>query len=491
MFSVSFVTLALLLALTNFTAATQVNPDSINTSSLTQKQAEEMNFGLNLSNNAAVTPPFVYRPPQVPLEVEQYPVAPNGLELEQVHIYIRHGERTPVGVRLAGPPANIPENWIMCKTVREFQAAVSQYSTENQGDDALWSRRGVERRNGTTVDGECLLGGLTDTGRQSTFNYGAALRRLYVDKLSFLPDKLATSGEIYLRSTNMPRTMESLQHVLHGIYPISKCDPSALPPILLRNGKDENLYGNTYACKRLELLQLGFAKAAAAAYNPTLEPLDNKVSKYIGGNPVRLDGKPRASGIMDTIRAAVAHGIRVPPEFEDKVIVDTIERGIVAEWFAGTYKTEEVRRLGMGPLLSDVARKMQQKADKRDQDPLKLLIHATHDTAIAAICATLDVFDDLWPAFTASVTFELFKKSEQEDAASKQGVLSSFMSRPAVEHYVRMRYQNKNMALPACAEEGKHLPGHPEFCTLAAFRERIRQLTPVDWETECSISGRS
>lgn len=34
---------------------------------------------------------YIYRPPQVPLDVEGYPVAPAGLELEQVHIYVRHG----------------------------------------------------------------------------------------------------------------------------------------------------------------------------------------------------------------------------------------------------------------------------------------------------------------------------------------------------------------------------------------------------------------
>lgn len=44
-----------------------------------------------------------------------------------------------------------------------------------------------------------------------------------------------------------------------------------------------------------------FHLAAAAAWNTTLEPLDKKLSKYIGGNPIRLDGKPRASGILDTV----------------------------------------------------------------------------------------------------------------------------------------------------------------------------------------------
>jgi hypothetical protein len=35
--------------------------------------------------------PNAQRPPQVPLDVDQYPVAPHGLELEQVHVFVRHG----------------------------------------------------------------------------------------------------------------------------------------------------------------------------------------------------------------------------------------------------------------------------------------------------------------------------------------------------------------------------------------------------------------
>jgi hypothetical protein len=29
--------------------------------------------------------------PQVPLEVDKYPIAPEALKLEQVHVYVRHG----------------------------------------------------------------------------------------------------------------------------------------------------------------------------------------------------------------------------------------------------------------------------------------------------------------------------------------------------------------------------------------------------------------
>ncbi|OBZ78072.1 putative acyl-CoA synthetase YngI [Grifola frondosa] len=416
----------------------------------------------------------------VPLDVDGYPVAPPELELQQVHIYMRHGERSPVAVRMSTPPANIPEHWMFCMTARRFHAAVASASAgSHSGEDdeePPHTRRVVERKDGTAV---------------STYNYGLALRKLYVDKLGFLPDVARSNDEIYLRATNMPRTIESLQQVIHGLYPISKSAKDFIPQLRIRNGKDENLFGNTLACKRLEILQVGFAQAAAAAWNRTLKPLDKKISKYIGGNPVRLDGKPRASGILDTIRAAEAHNVEVPSEFKQKGVIDVIEKAVVQEWFAGCETPGlNTRNARNGSLLSDLSRKMGLKAEKGEDDPLKILVHNTHDTCLAGLCNTLDIFDEKWPAFTSSVTFELFKKRQQDESPSStswQTILTPF-KRPnnPTEHYVRIRYQNKNKPIPFCAGEGRHLPGSPEFCTLTAFRERVLELTPVDWEAECA-----
>lgn len=69
------------------------------------------------------------------------------------------GERTPVGVRLAGPPANIPEHWNMCHTARKFRAAVSsslgaEHAREHGDDETISTRKLVERRDGSRVEGE-------------------------------------------------------------------------------------------------------------------------------------------------------------------------------------------------------------------------------------------------------------------------------------------------------------------------------------------------
>ncbi|KAF9255270.1 phosphoglycerate mutase-like protein [Marasmius fiardii PR-910] len=435
--------------------------------------------------------------PKAPgLDVERYPVAPEGLELEQVHIYIRHGERTPLRARLNYQPANLPEHWLLCKTARWMQASTLTGSI----DSLPRMRKIIERKDGSTAEDECPFGGLTDLGMKSTFNYGTSLRKLYIDKLGFIADTLEDPRQFYFRTTDTPRTTDSLQQIINGLYPSSKCNQKTMPSIHVRNRRDDSLIGNPSNCRRLEILLAGFAQAAASTFNPTLEPLDKKLSKYMGGKPVRVDGKPRASGILDTIRAATAHGLKVPPEFEDKTIMDTIEHAVVAEWYSGAlfFTTEEVRRLGIGRLLESLSRKMQHKVDHGDKDPLKMLLHSTHDATLAAVCSTLDVFDDKkvspWPAFTASVTFELFKKTspapDRDTSILRTLLVSPFETTSKAKYFVRMRYQNKTLALPICADEGKHLPGSPEFCTLEAFRNRVKELTPVDWDAECAPGGR-
>ncbi|KAH6885045.1 histidine phosphatase superfamily, partial [Coprinopsis sp. MPI-PUGE-AT-0042] len=350
--------------------------------------------------------PMSLRPPQVPLAVKTYP-------LQQVHVYVRHGERTPVGIRLNGSPANVPEYWNMCHAANRFKSTVcdmvsSEPNPAEPLETPLHSRRIVERKDGRALmvnGGVCLLlGELTDLGRQSTFSFGTNLRRLYIDRLGLLPDVLNNEGSVYFRTTNMPRTTESLQEIIRALYPQDKCHPSAIPAIRVRNHKDENLIGNIYACKRLEALQIGFAK--------------------------------------DTVRSAVAHGVKVPSEFEDKTVIDPLERAVVNEWFA-VNKTEEVRRLGMGKLLEDMMNKMEHR-------PAETLVHSTHDTAIAAICSTFDVFDEKWPPFTASVTFEIFKDASGDEPAGSghsQALLSRIGASKS-KHYVRMRYLNKDMRLP-------------------------------------------
>ena len=48
----------------------------------------------------------------------------------------------------------------------------------------------------------------------------------------------------------------------------------------------------------------------------------------------------------------------------------------------------------MGRLLADMSTRMQTKIEQADKDPLKILVYSTHDSALAALCSTFDVFDE-------------------------------------------------------------------------------------------------
>lgn len=71
------------------------------------------------------------------------------------------GERTPVSVRMSGPPASIPEHWIMCKTASRFRATVAKFEgdmeeTQSGGvkKDLMPVSKIVERIDGCHFEGE-------------------------------------------------------------------------------------------------------------------------------------------------------------------------------------------------------------------------------------------------------------------------------------------------------------------------------------------------
>lgn len=259
--------------------------------------------------------------------------SPQNLVLEQVHLYVRHGERTPVGPRMTGPPANITSVWPFCNIARQFSASVIG---ERNMKDSLEVLRVTERRDAQSGDGECLYGELTDEGRRSALNFGHAVRDIYVNRLGFLPDSIdANSGIAYFRSTYFPRTVDTLQQIIYGLWPNNKYLNGSVPRVRMRHPSDENLMGNGSACARYKEIMARFERVAAERWAPELAKIDDKISRYINGSPVRIDGRPRASGLFDTIRSAKAHGVKLPPEFDDAEVVDTIEKAVVSEWFDG------------------------------------------------------------------------------------------------------------------------------------------------------------
>ena len=70
--------------------------DSLENLDMVSPGTSLVGLGLGGGGNASGGGGARYRAPRPPLDVAGYPVAPRELELEQVHVYVRHGERLVV-----------------------------------------------------------------------------------------------------------------------------------------------------------------------------------------------------------------------------------------------------------------------------------------------------------------------------------------------------------------------------------------------------------
>ncbi|KAK2595596.1 hypothetical protein QQS21_006708 [Conoideocrella luteorostrata] len=476
---------------------------------------------------------FVPRPPYSDAELAT--LYPPQLRLQQVQILLRHGERTPVNARFAN--AGVPPFWPYCSSVRQLRTAVLDPNAD-RFSVLEWKRRletmGPDNAPvmasgpGGELDSVCDAGMLTDRGRETAFQLGQRLRKLYVDQLGFLPAGIKTTDFLYLRSTGIPRALESLQQALGGLYPSHTRAEDLPPPIIIsRAFADETLFPNDHSCRRFAALARAFAQRAADRWNDSedMAYLTKRLGKWMpDANPrVAVDSHPRLSGIMDTINSTAAHGpeTKLPKEFYDPKVKQIIEKIGVEEWYAGYKESEEMRMLGIGGLLGDIVQRMvestehppatdhddivQQKSSS-ERPRVRMGLSGCHDTSLAGALASLGAFnDDSWPPFTSHIAVELFQRIGSNNNSSSSswwsrllaGSASKSMGRkPSAElgepdrrhlqnYYVRLRYNDRPVTIPGCKTPGKHLDGDETFCTLEAFKSIVDKFTPRDWKKQC------
>ena len=489
------------------------------------------------------------RPPYTAAELAK--LYPADLELTKVQLLVRHGERTPVTVRFknAGLPSHWPYcdsinrlQSVIRNADGTLDALTWRRKLEIFGKDDEPSLAVGPRGE---ASGMCQPGELTNKGRETTLAFGERARQLYVDQLGLLPEMLdaTTLGMVYLRTSPINRARESTEQAFTGLYPLSKRAADLPPPAMVtRYFNDETLFPNDTHCKRLKELYDAFGARAAERYNdgPEMAYINQKIGKWMPASSpvVKVDSHPRLTGIMDTTNATLGHGkdTRLPGEFCDPKVRQHTDRICSEEWFAGYQESNEYRTLGIGPAVGDVTQHMvehvrSESAGKGD-DSWKLSINGCHDTTIGATLAALGAFDvrkDTWPRFTSNIAIELFKAKDSSfppsitttattgtvypsqpsgrtwftaltsafwpsSSSTPVSARAPLTSLPPPEqqrldsYFVRLRYNDVPVTLPACKAAGKHWRDDETFCTLAAFKEATDSFTPKNWKRECDAN---
>ncbi|KAJ2989288.1 hypothetical protein NUW58_g3550 [Xylaria curta] len=401
----------------------------------------------------------------------------------------------PIG-RIVARRSDLPQVVMATQDGSRWESMTWKRCLETSGPDG----RSIPAKGaGGETSSICMPGELTDRGRETSLAFGKSLRQRYVDQLSLLPKHLSDAEILYVRTTEVPRVIESVQQVLHGLYP--------------------------WSCARLAELTRAFSRAAAEKWNGSDEMryLSEKLGKWMPGNKaVAVDSRPSLSAIMDTINATLAHGpdTRLPDEFYDERVRRVIDRIVVDEMFHGYSLSRELRMLGAGQLVGDMVLKMVDQVEwnrrynmlrdptLRSRAPPRLSLLGCHDRTIGIVLASLGCLDsnEKWPPFTSHIIFELFRKRRTPSLSMKEGEQQRLQRdattsltpitdqgstgeprgigrRPVKkltteevheldEYFVRVRYNDRIMTIPGCRAEGKHFNGDASLCSLVTWNDR-------------------
>ena len=125
--------------------------------------------------------------------------------------------------------------------------------------------------------------------------------------------------------------------------------------------------------------------------------------------------------------------------------------------------TDELKRLKGGPLVKEMIGHFEDV--RRNQTDKKLYMYSAHDTTVAPLLHTLNVFNSVAPPYASLVIVELLER---------EGL------------HVRLSYRNDSSQPPYVLT----MPGCEELCPLDKFKTLTSQFVPVDILSECGLAAR-
>jgi hypothetical protein len=169
---------------------------------------------------------------------------PPGKELAFAVVIARHGDRTPASVL----PDEGLVSWNGCGVSRTdtierrmLPGSTASFSGFSYSPASNPYARGMWR-------GDCADGQLTSRGAKQHTELGASLRARYVQAFSLIPP-IPDESLLSLRSSDVPRTRESAEHMIAALLPRGIAGAGPIP-LGRRPWLVEDMIGNPQLCPR-------------------------------------------------------------------------------------------------------------------------------------------------------------------------------------------------------------------------------------------------
>ncbi|CAH2218387.1 jg4398 [Pararge aegeria aegeria] len=272
--------------------------------------------------------------------------------------------------------------------------------------------------------------------------------------------------EVYVRSTDVDRTLMSAQANLAGMYPPSGdaiWNPNLMwrpiPIHTLPETEDEVLAMkrncDTYNVKKKAYINTDEYKTRLSKF----QGLMNLLTLYTGK---KIEDYEDINEIYNTLLVESIHDFTLP-KWAQLLYPDKL-RGPSCYSFTTATATPIMARLMTGPLLKEIVGKMNTVITKENPNPLKLSIYSGHDFTIGNVLNAMGLYDGNCPVYTATIFFELMQEKS------------------TMNYYVQMVYRNSTgTAEPYILD----IPDCGQMCPFDRFVELYSNLVDVDWHTEC------
>ncbi|KHN84829.1 Lysosomal acid phosphatase [Toxocara canis] len=336
-------------------------------------------------------------------------------------------------------------------------------------------------------------GELTELGMKQQYSLGRLIRQRYIlGEQPFLSPRYK-SKEVYIRSTDVNRTLVSAMSNLAGMYPVGI--PGADYPRTKNASWPSNWTPIPVHTVELETDHIGNAFANC----PRAQQLDNYIrsskqfQKYASDNKEFFAFLTEKTGmpidltnvylLNDVITIEKIYNMTQPEWLTEEVAARILNLTEVNNEFTyGISKpyVPEMIRLRGGTLLKAIVDKMNMKArceaDSQNADcqwigSLKYYAYSAHDTTVAALLTTFgdekEVIKGGMPKYTASVAVELWNRTDI-------GFAVKILFHSAFHH----KYHPITRLTKGC-------PLDSDFCALDRFEKRSKKFMPADIELEC------
>ncbi|XP_024143010.1 lysophosphatidic acid phosphatase type 6 [Oryzias melastigma] len=353
-------------------------------------------------------------------------------ELKLVQVVFRHGARTP----LKPIPDVMEAQWVPALLDPPPHTHINYVVTDLQGGPRPPAPIEDNYRK-NILSGGTFPGQLTTLGMQQLYDLGTRLRRTYVEERSFLSSTF-TPAEVYVRSTNIVRTVESARCLIAGLFQQKQKE---IVPILTTQAESEILYPNYHGCKLLKA-RCSHRWAESSTLSDIAADLQSIHSALGIGAHHRVD----FILIRDDMVARETHGLPSPPALEPWK--DTVERRAVDMMFhVFQPSNRENLQLSVGPLLHTLLGNMDEKLQGTSSEPnRKLFLYSAHDTTLIPCLMALGIFDMKWPPYGADITVELHQNQQTN------------------EPFVKVSYIGEDQLIPGCSGV---------YCPLREFKQAV------------------